>query len=101
MSVARNPPLIRAQLIRPPKALSRDIWKIRGLSGLEAVGTCGKRTSWTACRAFRNSLAAGLVIAPLLFSTLWKTCFVRDDEPGFDPAPLLSLHVETLIRGLA
>lgn len=46
-------------------------------------------------------LVARLVIAPLLFSTLWKTCFVRDDEPGFDPAPLMSLHVETLIRGLA
>ncbi len=47
------------------------------------------------------ALSARLVIAPLLFSTLWKTCFVRDDEPRFDPAPLLSLHVETLIRGLA
>lgn len=46
-------------------------------------------------------LAARLVIAPLLFSTIWKTCFVRDDEPRFDPAPLLSIHVETLIRGLA
>ena len=46
-------------------------------------------------------LAARLVIAPLLFSTSWKTCFVRDDEPRFDPAPLLSIHVETLIRGLA
>lgn len=46
-------------------------------------------------------LAARLVIAPLLFSTLWKTCFVRDDEPRFDAAPLISLHIETLIRGLA
>ena len=52
-------------------------------------------------RPIDPALAARLVIAPLLFSTLWKTCFVRDDEPSFDPAPLLSLHVETLIRGLA
>jgi AcrR family transcriptional regulator len=52
-------------------------------------------------RPIDPGLAARLVIAPLLFSTLWKTCFLRDGDPGFDPAPLLSLHVETLIRGLA
>ena len=52
-------------------------------------------------RPTEPTLAARLVIAPLLFSALWKTCFVRDDEPRFDPAPLLSLHIETLIRGLA
>ena len=47
------------------------------------------------------ALAARLVMAPLLFSAIWKTCFVRADEDPFDPTPLLSLHVETLLRGLA
>ncbi|MSP49332.1 MAG: TetR/AcrR family transcriptional regulator [Alphaproteobacteria bacterium] len=46
-------------------------------------------------------LAARLVIAPLLFSAIWKTCFARHDPTPFDPAPLLSLHVDTLLRGLA
>lgn len=46
-------------------------------------------------------LAARLVIAPLLLSAIWKTCFAREDEARFDPVPLLSLHIETLVRGLA
>jgi AcrR family transcriptional regulator len=46
-------------------------------------------------------LAARLVIAPLLLSAIWKTCFARHDAKPFDPAPLLHLHVDTLIRGLA
>ncbi|MBM3533762.1 MAG: TetR/AcrR family transcriptional regulator [Alphaproteobacteria bacterium] len=46
-------------------------------------------------------LAARLVIAPLLFSALWKTSFARHDATPFDPAPLLRLHVDTLLRGLA
>ncbi|MBM3549285.1 MAG: TetR/AcrR family transcriptional regulator [Alphaproteobacteria bacterium] len=47
------------------------------------------------------NLAARLVIAPMLFTALWKTCFARYDEKPFDPAPLLELHVDTLLRGLA
>lgn len=46
-------------------------------------------------------LAARLVIAPLLLSAIWKTCFARHDRKRFDPAPLLKLHVDTLVRGLA
>ncbi len=46
-------------------------------------------------------LAARLVIAPLLFSAIWKTCFARHDKASFDPAPLLALHVDTLVKGLA
>ena len=46
-------------------------------------------------------LAARLVVAPLLFSAIWKTCFARHDPVPFDPAPLLSLHVDTLLKGLA
>jgi AcrR family transcriptional regulator len=46
-------------------------------------------------------LAARLVIAPLLFSAIWKTCFARHDTVPFDPAPLLTLHVDTLVKGLA
>lgn len=46
------------------------------------------------------ALAARLVIAPILFSSLWKTCFARHDPTAFDPAPLLKLHVDTLVRGL-
>lgn len=46
-------------------------------------------------------LAARLVIAPLLLSAIWKTCFARHDRKRFDPAPLLKLHVDILVRGLA
>lgn len=46
-------------------------------------------------------LAARLVIAPLLFSAIWKTCFARHDTEPFDPAPLLALHIDTLVKGLA
>ncbi|MBL8689781.1 MAG: TetR/AcrR family transcriptional regulator [Rhodospirillaceae bacterium] len=46
-------------------------------------------------------LAARLVIAPILFASLWKTCFARHDKVPFDPAPLLELHVDTLVKGLA
>ena len=46
-------------------------------------------------------LAARLVMAPLLFSAIWKTCFARHDPAPFDPAPLLALHVDTLLKGLA
>ncbi len=46
-------------------------------------------------------LAARLVIAPVLLSAIWKTCFARHDSQPFDPAPLLELHVDTLVRGLA
>lgn len=52
-------------------------------------------------RPVEPALAARLVMAPLLFSAIWKTCFARPDDGPFDPAPLLSLHVETLLRGLA
>ena len=47
------------------------------------------------------ALAARLVIAPLVLSAIWKTCFVRADEDPVDPTPLLTLHIETLVRGLA
>jgi AcrR family transcriptional regulator len=47
------------------------------------------------------TLAARLVIAPVLLSAIWKTCFARHDAAPFDPAPLLRLHVDTLLRGLA
>jgi AcrR family transcriptional regulator len=46
-------------------------------------------------------LAARLVLAPILLSSIWKTCFARHDAAPFDPAPLLALHVDTLLRGLA
>ena len=46
-------------------------------------------------------LAARLVIAPVLFSAIWKTCFARHDAAPFDPAPLLRLHVDMLLKGLA
>jgi AcrR family transcriptional regulator len=46
-------------------------------------------------------LAARLVMAPLLFAALWKTCFAPHDPMPFDPAPLLALHVDVLVRGLA
>jgi AcrR family transcriptional regulator len=45
--------------------------------------------------------AARLCLAPLLFAAIWRTCFHRPDEGPFDPAPLLALHVETILKGLA
>ena len=52
-------------------------------------------------RAVDPAAAARLCIAPLLLAAIWRTCFHRPDDGPFDPAALLSLHVETIVRGLA
>lgn len=46
-------------------------------------------------------LTARLVIAPILFNAIWQTVFARKSDPPGETAKLLSLHAETMLRGLA
>jgi AcrR family transcriptional regulator len=71
----------------------------RGLAVLARIIRRGIRRG--EFRRVDPAAAARLCIAPVLFAMIWRTCFHRPEDGPFDPAPLLALHVETMLKGLA
>ncbi|HEY2953706.1 MAG TPA: TetR/AcrR family transcriptional regulator [Candidatus Eisenbacteria bacterium] len=46
-------------------------------------------------------LAVRLLLAPLVFVSIWKHSFVRCDPRGFDVRAFVDLHLDTYLRGIA
>lgn len=47
------------------------------------------------------SLTARLVVAPIVFSSLWQSLFLADADARFDLDRLFQLHADMLIKGMA
>ncbi|HRE62105.1 MAG TPA: TetR/AcrR family transcriptional regulator [Micropepsaceae bacterium] len=95
------PRLLVGEAARFPELVGwyRDEIIAQGLGALKSVLERGMADG-----SFRRQdpeLTARLVIAPILFNAIWQTVFARKSDPPGETAKLLSLHAETMLRGLA
>ena len=100
------------RLVVLPRLLIGELHRFPALASFYKV-TVADRALALIARLHRQGVATGefrpqdseavarLVVAPVLMMAVWRAVFAPHDASALDPARVLDVHVDTLLRGLA